>query len=100
MHFSDVITLRTPVNTVDSAGFSTTGTPTDVNVFADLQSVYQSEHYKAAAIGRKVDQVFEVHAEDYGGQMQVIHNSKTYKVERSQAKGMGTVLLFCSLVEA
>ena len=100
MYFSDKITLRSISSTKNSAGIVTGGTNTDVEVWADEQSVYQSEHYKAAAIGKKIDRVFEVHYEDYSGQMFVVHNSKSYNVERSQAKGLGTVLLFCSLVEA
>ncbi|MEA4869901.1 MAG: phage head closure protein [Christensenella sp.] len=100
MLFSDKITLRAITHTVDSAGFETAGTPTDIDVYADKQSVYQSEHYKAAAVGRKVDLVFEVHQEDYSGQMLVVYDSKSYKVERSTAKGLGSVLLFCSKLEA
>lgn len=100
MYFSDKISLRTVTPTTNTAGFKASETPTDVEVWADKQSVYQSEHYAAAAIGRKIDAVFEVHWEDYGGQMQVVHDSKVYSVERSAGKGLGSVLLFCSLLEA
>ena len=100
MFFSDRIKLRTVTSTANTAGFKSSETPTDVEVWADLQSVYQSEHYAAAAVGRKVDAVFEVHKEDYSGQMIVVYESKVYSVERAPAKGLGSVLLLCSLLEA
>ncbi len=99
MFFSDKITLRTPAATV-TAGFSAPGTPVDVEVFADAQSVYREEHYSALAAGRKVERTFVVHAEDYSGQMVVVHESKEYRVERAPAKGLGDVVLICSLLEA
>lgn len=100
MYFSEQITLRNVTPILNSAGLKTGETTADTTVWADLESAWRGEYYAAQAVGKKIEAVFKVHAEDYSGQILVVYNSKVYKVERAPAKGLGEVALICSLLEA
>lgn len=100
MYFSDQITLRSVIPVINSGGFKTGETNTDVTVWADVKSVGRAEFYAADSVGRKIDIVFTVNQEDYAEQMTVVYSSTTYKVERAYNKGLGTVELMCSRLAA
>jgi hypothetical protein len=40
--------------------------------------------------------MFEVHAEDWGNQTQVVYNGRVYDIIRAFQKGLGVVELTCS----
>jgi SPP1 family predicted phage head-tail adaptor len=95
MFFSDRITLRAVVNGVDANGYPVQ-TNTDTEVWANVKSATRAEFYAANANGIDVTQMFEVHAEDWGGQTQVVYDGKTYDIIRAFQKGLGVVELTCS----
>jgi SPP1 family predicted phage head-tail adaptor len=95
MFFSDKITLRAVVNGVDSNGYPTQEN-NDTEVWANVKSATRAEFYAANANGIDVTQMFEVHAEDWGGQTQVVYDGKTYDIIRAFQKGLGVVVLTCS----
>ncbi len=95
MFFSDKITLRAVVNGVDSNGYPTQEN-TDTEVWANVKSATRAEFYSANANGIDVSKMFEVHAEDWGGQTQVVYNGRVYDIIRAFQKGLGVVELTCS----
>lgn len=95
MLFSDKITLRAVASGVDSDGY-TTQTNTDTEVWANVKSATRAEFYAANANGIDVSLMFEIHAEDWGNQTQVVYESKAYDVVRAYQKGLGIVELTCS----
>lgn len=95
MYFSDRIKLRSVVPGVDSDGYPTE-TVQETEVWANIKSATRSEFYAANAVGINVSMVFEVHAEDWGGQTQVEYDGKLYDIVRAYQKGLGTVELVCS----
>jgi len=94
MYFSDSITLRATAVTLDTYG-QPTNAYTDTTVFANRKSATRSEFYQANASGIKVEEVFEVHPEDYNDQHYVTYNSAQYDVVRAYRKG-GVVELYCA----
>ncbi|HRS66163.1 MAG TPA: phage head closure protein [Spirochaetia bacterium] len=95
MFFSDKIKLRAVVNGVDANGYPTQ-TNTDTEVWANCKSATRAEFYSANANGIDVSKMFEVHAEDWGNQTQVVYNSRVYDIIRAFQKGLGVVELTCS----
>lgn len=95
MMFSDRITLRSVVNTVDTSGYQVE-TVTDTAVWADVRSTTRAEFYAANANGIDINQMFAVHVEDWGNQTQVLYSTKTYDIIRAYQKGQGVVELSCS----
>jgi SPP1 family predicted phage head-tail adaptor len=94
MRMIEVITLRDTTTAPDANGLATT-TNVDKLVYAELQSVKRAEFYAAQAAGAKVDAVFIVNADEYTGQMTVIHGTDTYKVTRTY-QDRGRVELTCT----
>ena len=95
MLFSDKITIRAVVSGVDANGYPTQ-TNTDTEVWANVKSATRAEFYAANANGIDVTQMFEVHAEDWGNQAQVVYGTRTYDVVRAYQKGLGVIELTCS----
>lgn len=95
MYFSDKITLRSNANTIDTNGFPVK-TATDTIVWANKKSVTRSEFYSANANDINIVQAYEVNAEDWGNQTQVVDGTKVYYIVRAYQKGLGVVELNCS----
>lgn len=95
MFFSDKIKLRAVVDGVDGDGYPTQ-TDTDTEVWANVKSATRAEFYAANANGIDVTKMFEVHAEDWGNQTQVVYNGRVYDIIRAFQKGLGVVELTCS----
>ena len=93
MYFSEKVTLRTEVITVDEYGFTSTEN-VDVEVWADKKTAKRSEFYSAHSAGIEVSAVFTVN--DYSDQKILIHDSKEYNIIRSYRKGEGEYELTCS----
>lgn len=81
--YNEVIKLRSYTEVTDDYGI-TTRTPTDVEVFAQLRSIGQSEFYQAQADGLKPTLKF-VLADyyDYNDQKEVVYDGNVYKVLRT-----------------
>lgn len=95
MMFSDRITLRAVVHTVDTNGYPVESV-TDTIVWADVRSTTRAEFYAANANGIEISQMFAVHEEDWDNQTQVIFSTKTYDVVRAYQRGLGIVELSCT----
>ena len=95
MLFSDKITLRAVVSSVDASGYPTQ-TNTDTEVWANVKSATRAEFYAANANEIDVSMMFDVHTEDWSNQTQVIYGSKAYDIVRAYQKGLGVVELTCS----
>lgn len=93
MYFSEKVTLRTEVITVDEYGFTST-VNADAEVWGDKASVRRTEFYSAHSAGIEVSAVFTVN--DYLDQKILIHDSKEYDIIRSYRKGEGEYELTCS----
>lgn len=96
MLFSDKITLRSVVTVKDCDGYVVSETTTDTEVWANKKSVSRAEFYASNQAGIKMTVAFDVHAEDWNNQTQVVDGSKVYKIERAYQKGLGIVELNCS----
>jgi SPP1 family predicted phage head-tail adaptor len=57
-------------------------TITWTKVWADKQSVRQSEHYAAANVGLRPEVVFVVHSSEFNGHEMVRHDGKEYSILR------------------
>lgn len=96
MYFSDVIYLLQERETPTGAGQPSIKQTRHRGVWANRKEAGMTEFYKAAAVGKKLTAVFEVHAEDYAGEMLVEYNGQLYDVERSYRTGAGVVELSCT----
>ena len=95
MRMIDEIVLVT-VTESTHAGGSPTYTRTNTTVFADAKSAKRTEWYSANHEGIKADIAFEMHADEYSDQTEVIFGAHTYRVIRSYAeKTYGNVELIC-----
>jgi SPP1 family predicted phage head-tail adaptor len=88
MFFSDKITLRAVSESQNENGYAVP-TTTDTIVWANVKSVTRSEFYAANANGINAVIAFEINAEDWGNQTQIIYDSKTYYIIRAFQKGLG-----------
>jgi len=95
MFFSDKIKLRAVTHKTDADGYPTQ-TNTDTEVWANVKSATRAEFYAANANGINVSMMFEVHAEDWDNQTQVVYDGKVYDIVRTYQKGFGIVELTCS----
>lgn len=96
MQFSDEIFLLNSTQAPTDAGHPAGESSTKRAVWANKKSVGMSEYYKADANGKKITAVFEVHTEDYEGEMLLEYNEQLYDVERSYATKPSTVELSCT----
>jgi len=87
MSYDDVLFLLNETPTTDSIG-NTTYTYTETQVFCNVKSISQTEHYQAASNGLKPECKF-VLADylDYNGQKKVKYNNLVYIVERNFRTG-------------
>lgn len=94
MHFSDSIQLVT-ITEADTSLATAIAAGTKVTVFADKQSVRQSEFYQAAATGMRPEIVFVVWTAEYSNQALVIDGSTNYKVLRTYSRPDEKTELVC-----
>jgi hypothetical protein len=66
-------------------------------VYADKESVRQSEFYQAAAAGMKTEAMFLVNKSDYLGELYLAHEGKTYKITRPYERQTEITELICVL---
>ena len=85
MLFRDVISLITVTTTENELG-DTIEVSTERQVFADKQSVRQSEFYQAAATGLRPELMFVVRTIEYNGETRLKYNDKEYSIIRTYDK--------------
>ena len=98
MTLNDTIKLVDVVVTKDADGYEvTTETLTEVKC-ASGNGITRTEFYEAYKAGLKLSAAFEMWGCDYGGQKEIEHHSKRYKVERAFPLADGVVQINCSEV--
>lgn len=94
MLFREVIKLISVATTENSMG-DVIETPTEREVFADKQSIRQTEFYQAAATGLRPELMFVVRSVDYDGEQKLKHNNKEYTIIRTYDKDGELIELIC-----
>jgi len=94
MLFRDVISLITVTTTENELG-DTIEVSTERQVFADKQSVRQSEFYQAAATGLRPELMFVVRTIEYNGETRLKYNGKEYSIIRAYDKDGELTELVC-----
>lgn len=94
MLFKDVISLITVITTENELGDVIEET-TERQVFADKQSVRQSEFYQAAATGLRPELMFVVRTIEYNGETKLKYNGKEYSIIRTYDKDGELTELVC-----
>ena len=94
MLFKDVISLITVITTENELGDVIEET-TERQVFADKQSIRQTEFYQAAATGLRPELMFVVRSVDYSGEPKLKHGDKTYTIIRTYDKDGELIELIC-----
>ena len=94
MLFRDVISLITVTTTENELG-DTIEVSTERQVFADKQSIRQSEFYQAAATGLRPELMFVVRTIEYNGETKLKYNGKEYSIIRTYDKDGELTELVC-----
>ena len=94
MLFRDVIKLISYTTTENELG-DTIEVPTERQVFADKQSVRQSEFYQAATTGLRPELMFVVRTIEYNGETRLKYNGKEYSIIRTYDKDGELTELVC-----
>lgn len=94
MLFRDVVKLISVTVTENDMG-DIIETPVEREVFADKQSIRQSEFYQAAATGLRPELMFVVRSIDYEGEPKLKYNGKTYTIIRTYDKDGELTELIC-----
>ena len=94
MLFRDVIKLISYTTTENEMG-DTIEVLTERQVFADKQSVRQSEFYQAAATGLRPELMFVVRTIEYNGETRLKYNGKEYSIIRTYDKDGELTELVC-----
>jgi len=94
MLFREVVKLISITVTENDMG-DIIETPVEREVFADKQSIRQSEFYQAAATGLRPELMFVVRSIDYNQEPKLKHGGKTYIIIRTYDKDGELTELIC-----
>lgn len=94
MLFKDVIKLIS-VSIAENSMGDIIETTTERQVFADKQSVRQSEFYQAAATGLRPELMFVVRSIEYNQEPKLKYGDKTYTIIRTYDKDGELTELIC-----
>lgn len=94
MLYKDTINLISITSTVNSMG-DVINAPVKREVYADKQSIRQSEFYQAATTGLRPQFMFVVRTIDYNQEPKLEYNSKTYNIIRTYDKDGEMTELIC-----
>ncbi len=94
MLFRDVVKLISITVTENDMG-DIIETPAEREVFADKQSIRQSEFYQAAATGLRPELMFVVRSIDYEGEPKLKYHGKEYIIIRTYDKDGELIELIC-----
>lgn len=95
MLWNEVIQLLAVTEGTDARG-ELTKTETPRQIYADRQSVRQSEFYAAQTAGMKPEIMFVVRACDYQNEQELLHDGRRYRIIRTYSKDGETLELVCS----
>ena len=99
MLFNDKIILRKAKIKRNKAGCAETTGYEDVEIWAGKKSVTRAEFYAASAAGTEATAVFEINADEYGGQKILLHGGKEYEIIRTYQKDEFVLELTCKAVD-
>lgn len=94
MLFKDIINLISVATTENDMG-DPIEVPVEREVFADKQSIRQSEFYQAAATGLRPELMFVVRTVDYNNESKLKYNDKEYTIIRTYDKDGELTELIC-----
>lgn len=94
MLFKEVIRLISTTTTENDMG-DIIETYNEREVYADKQSIRQSEFYQAAATGLRPELMFVVRSIDYNQEPKLKHGDKTYTIIRTYDKDGELIELIC-----
>lgn len=94
MLFKDVIKLITVTTSVNEIG-NLINIKTSTDVFADRQSIRQTEFYQAQATGFKPELMFIIRSCDYNNEELLQYNNKEYNIIRAYDKNGEFTELVC-----
>ena len=94
MLFKEVIKLISVTVTENDMG-DIIETPVEREVYADKQSIRQSEFYQAAATGLRPELMFVVTSIEYEGEQKLKYNDKEYTIIRTYDKDDELTELIC-----
>ena len=94
MLYRDVIKLISITTTENDMG-DTIEVQDERQVFADKQSIRQSEFYQAAATGLRPELMFVVRSIDYNDEKKLKYNGKEYTIIRTYDKDGELTELVC-----
>lgn len=94
MLFREVVKLLSFVISENDLG-DAIKTPIEREIYADRQSIRQSEFYQAAATGLRPELMFVVRSIDYNNESVLIYNGKEYRVIRTYDKDGELTELIC-----
>jgi len=83
MDKSDVVTLLTPRVAVDEIGQYVLEEPDEVQVFCKVNSVGQSEFFKAGEMGFKASYKVTMNRWEYDGQELCVYNGQRFSIYRT-----------------
>lgn len=98
MFFKDVLNLIS----ITTTGKTETGRPITAEtlreVFADVESVRQSEFYQAQSVGMKPEIMFSIRQGDYNNETTLEYESTRYSIIRTYSIDGEIIELICSRV--
>ena len=94
MLFKEVIKLISTTTTENDMG-DTIEVQDERQVFADKQSIRQTEFYQAAATGLRPELMFIVRSIDYQDEKKLKHNDKVYTIIRTYDRDGELTELIC-----
>ena len=94
MLFRDTIDLVSVAYSTNDVGNSAE-VETKLTVYADKQSIRQSEFYQAAQTGLKPELMFVIRTIDYNNETRLEYNSKKYNIIRAYDKTGEFTELIC-----
>lgn len=95
MLFREVINLISITDSTNDLGDAIKVQTKRENIFADKQSIRQSEFYQAAAVGLKPELTFIIRSCEYNQEHMLEYNSKTYNIIRTYEKEDEFIELIC-----
>lgn len=95
MLFREIISLISVTDGTNDLGDAIKVQTKRENVFADKQSIRQSEFYQAAAVGLKPELTFIIRSCEYNQEPMLEYNNKTYNIIRTYEKEDEFIELIC-----
>ena len=99
MFFRETVDLISKTTSVSAAGDAIDSESTST-VYADKQSIRQSEFYQAMASGLRPEIMFVIRSIDYSNEKKLTWNSKNYNIIRTYDKDGELTELICEGIVA